>query len=277
MKYAMLLLLIVMYACAKKAEAPTPSDTVDSVAAMVDEPTAVEAAPPPAPPPSEPTRARRRAAVRPPMAAGEAPAPTMAAPPAGANGGPPLTPPATDTDADEVSEVDAILGRLKSGGVLFDSPDTMTYRKSVVIKVALYPDASDMPSPTTTQDTGTALVSSRMEAHLVGEGFDIEALSPEVQAISSRVPTEWRWQVTPVQKGTLLLHLSLHARITVEGKETPYILQTFERDIAVKVTLGQVVSNFFGENWKWMWTAIFIPVFAILWKKFIQSLGKKKE
>jgi heme/copper-type cytochrome/quinol oxidase subunit 2 len=41
-----------------------------------------------------------------------------------------------------------------------------------------------------------------MEAHLVGSGFRIEALRPEVQVVMGLAPMEWKWDVEATKPGT---------------------------------------------------------------------------
>jgi hypothetical protein len=106
-----------------------------------------------------------------------------------------------------------------------------------------------------------------MEAQLTGDGFAFIAQTPEIQAISHRIPTTWKWQVIPLRTGNLSLHLSLLARITVEGRETPYVIRTFERNIKVNVTMSRRISDFIRDNWKWAWSALLIPIGGYFWKR----------
>jgi hypothetical protein len=99
-----------------------------------------------------------------------------------------------------------------------------------------------------------------MEARLTGVGFRIEAVTPEVQAVTRRQNTEWRWEVEPTGTGTRRLHLTLSALIDVEGTESPRTVRTFSQTLEVRVTLLRRLSGFVGENWQWLWTALLIPV-----------------
>jgi hypothetical protein len=106
-----------------------------------------------------------------------------------------------------------------------------------------------------------------MEANLSGQGFAIEALQPDLQAVGSTQPTKWRWNVIPKNPGTHSLHLTLSAHIPLEGQDTPYVIRTFDRNIQVEVTISQRISAFIGANWQWLWAAIVVPVAGYLWRR----------
>ena len=247
----MVIFLLLIFSCVQSTKEQSP--VADTVVTEFRHPDAVMLEPPPPPPQEE---RRETARMRPPQRS------------TATRSTDPIHTDRNDVTfvPDETSEVDNILGRLKRGGILFDSPDTMIYRKPMIVEVALYPSITDLPSPQVGQDTGTALISSRMEAQLTGQGFAFIAQTPETQAVSMRLPTKWSWQVTPLETGNLSLHLSMLAQITVEGKETPYVIQTFDKNIEVEVTASQRIEDFIKENWKWAWGALIIPLFGLMWK-----------
>jgi len=73
--------------------------------------------------------------------------------------------------------------------------------------------------------------------------------------------------------------LTLTARFQVNGQDTPWGVKTFSHKIVVDVTAGQRVKDFFSENWKWLWTAIFVPIFGYFWsrKKSKKQTQQKSE
>lgn len=77
-----------------------------------------------------------------------------------------------------------------------------------------------------------AQVSDDVQATLIGTAFDIEALSPEVQALSPLTPNTWRWKVTPKVAGTQDLVLEIFA---LEGGRTLPV-RTFRDTVTVEVT-----------------------------------------
>jgi hypothetical protein len=91
--------------------------------------------------------------------------------------------------------------------------------------------------------------SNRMEAHLVGSGFKIEALRPEIQVVTRVAPTEWKWDVDAAKAGTHhLTTLTVSAFIDLEGESTPLLAKTFDKTLTVRVTLHQRASRFVSRK-----------------------------
>lgn len=83
--------------------------------------------------------------------------------------------------------------------------------------------------------------------------------------ISSDEETNWKWEITPKCRGLHDLHLVLNVLLPIKGTdEVRRNIQTFNKTIEVKVTL----KGFFLENWKWLWTAIIVPIVVWLWGKW---------
>jgi hypothetical protein len=239
------LLLFTLVNCSV-GSSPLPEAMLDSAESSYES----EILPPsPAPPPSAVDMPRTMA---PPAGLGEDPLPQRAR----------AAPPAPEMD------VDRILSNLSQGNVIFDSPENMIYKKSEFIEVSLYPASIRVPSPREGQLRENALLSNRMEASLVGQGFTIEILTPEIQAISGLAPTIWKWQVTPTESGSRSLHLSLLAHLSIEGRDTPFVIRTFDKNIEVIVTFPQQVNEFIRDNWKWMWGALAVPLLGFLFQRY---------
>lgn len=167
--------------------------------------------------------------------------------------------------ATSVSHVDAIVNRLDYGTVVYNAPPAMTFGEARVIEVLL------SPTQTATQlqqaminavdvQSATLQVANKMEAKLTGSGFDIEALSEPLQAITSSRPTQWRFKVTPVSHGPQELHLSLLAHIDIHGDDAPLVVETKDAIINVNITLAQRVAGFVSTNWQWLWAAVIFPI-----------------
>ena len=116
-----------------------------------------------------------------------------------------------------------------------------------------------------TKAGATIKISDRMEARLTGQYFSITAITPEVQAVSRKENTEWKWEVIPKIQGNQFLHLTLSALIMVDGVPTPRAIKTFDTTISVEVTNYQRVKLFIENNWQWLWAAILAPVAVGLW------------
>ena len=106
----------------------------------------------------------------------------------------------------------------------------------------------------------TIKVSPLMEARLSGLHFTIEANTPERQPVSNVAPTEWSWDVGPTETGNQELHLTLTAILSVGGHNQPRTIRTFDKVLKVHVTWYDRISGFVSDNWKWLWTAIFVPL-----------------
>lgn len=86
---------------------------------------------------------------------------------------------------------------------------------------------------------GEARLGSQARARLVGAGFDIEALSPEDQAISTLTANTWRWSVTPREAGQHDLVMEIFA---LEGGLVMPV-RTYRETITVEVsTLRQAID-----------------------------------
>jgi hypothetical protein len=46
-------------------------------------------------------------------------------------------------------------------------------------------------------------------------------------------------------------------------------------EIKIVVTWQQKVSVFVGENWKWLWTTILVPLLGWLWERRKNKADKK--
>lgn len=122
-------------------------------------------------------------------------------------------------------------------------------------------------------------VSDRMDAHLTGSGFEITPVTPEEsQLVSTTRVTTWQWQVKATDYGTQALHLSLNARLIVDGKDTVTSVKTFEREILVQVTSAAGRWAFIVRYWAYLatlLTAIIIPLIVFLWRLFTKANADK--
>lgn len=182
-------------------------------------------------------------------------------------------PPAPTQPRDSsVADIDEIVKRLDWGNIAFNTPSTMQYAEAAEVVLLLSPNLSPTELEAQLQHLGgtvtaTIRISERMEAHLTGPGFAIEAITTELQAIPGSSPTRWAWAVTPTETGTLKLHLTLNAHITVAGLDTPLQITTFYRDIKVEVPFVRRVGKFGRENWQWLWATLLVPVMGYWWRR----------
>lgn len=167
--------------------------------------------------------------------------------------------------------LDKLLKIMKQGNIAFNTPESLNLHESVMIQLLLDVDKTSealvqMLKTEGKKSTARIRISNRMEARLTGPGFTITAVTPETQAISHTEPTSWKWEIKPKEKGHQFLHLTLSALLSVEGSDTPRTIRTFDKTIEVNITWNQQISNFVKVNWKWLWTAILVPIIVLLWK-----------
>ena len=166
------------------------------------------------------------------------------------------------------SEINDALQDLELVNIAFNAPQTMHLNEPVVIQLLL----SGGETVEQLQEELTALgeqegeqirASNTMEAQLTGPDFDISPVTPAAQLVSKEAVTEWQWEVEPTKTGQRRLHLTLSALIDLGGKDRTYTVRTFERTLVVKVTFGERLQTFVGDNWQWLWTALLIPLVGL--------------
>lgn len=256
MKFLPILLVILLLAgCGKSENATAPMS---------------EAAPAPAPPVSEDSAAYYHQPDA--MVAAE---PATAVEPTAV----PMSPRSTTLPL----PVDKMAEEMKAN-IAFNAPDEMYLQETKAIQLVLDPVRTLEEVRSMVEEEGEVLsaeidITPRMSASLKGEGFKISPITPEIQAVLTNKPTEWRWDITPqVRKSsTLSLYLTVNMIMNVQGAETSRAVESFRHEIRVNVTpqdwLDRIVDALSGE-WKWLLGTIFIPLF-VWW--FKQRQGKKKE
>jgi hypothetical protein len=98
-------------------------------------------------------------------------------------------------------------------------------------------------------------LTKKMKAKLLckDENFEILALNSEAQVVLDDDKTIWNWNVKPVKYGMGVLELILSVAIAVEGigyemKD----LETYRKDINIKVNAIYSTKQFFIVNWQWI-------------------------
>jgi hypothetical protein len=173
---------------------------------------------------------------------------------------------------DPMAAVQGLLDGLGLGNLAFSPPERMQMKEKRMVELLLSPEQSAAKLKTQLAEPGAAQavegikVSPRMEAALTGPGFTVEALTPSEQILSPKGTTRWAWSVVPTAPGKQSLHLSLSARIEVEGHDAPFVVRTFDREIRVEVTRLQQVEAFVESNWQWLW-ALLVPPALEWWRR----------
>ena len=100
-------------------------------------------------------------------------------------------------------------------------------------------------------------VSKRMKATQYGDPdtFTITRRSPDLQPVSGKEPTLWKWAIKPVKTamaGQYPVHVELEAEVKIDGEVTPRLIDTFDGPISVTITGRQRVEHFVRDNWQWL-------------------------
>jgi hypothetical protein len=180
-----------------------------------------------------------------------------------------------DKAATAPNEVDRLLEGLQLANIAFNTPDTLGYGRTSVIKLELSANKTPEelagtihePGPT---ETATVKISNEMDARLTGEQFEIKAVRKERQAVSAN-GTEWSWDIKPKEMGPQKLHLTLDAVLTIDNHESTYTLKTFDKTIGVNVVWPETFFTFFGKYWQWIVTTIVIPFVVWIGKKIFKG------
>jgi hypothetical protein len=163
----------------------------------------------------------------------------------------------TPVDIDETCpcRIDAVLGAAQS---------VLDLQKLITL---------DNPQATNLQSAQVQM-SNQMIARLTADpdDFTIDPRGDQEQAVSSQMPTTWSWTVTPNRWGRHTLQLVIEAVVTVEGHSEPVLLTTLDKPIQVTVTPWGRIRRFAADNWKWAWTAIFVPIAGWIWSRFKRKL-----
>ncbi len=161
--------------------------------------------------------------------------------------------------------VDRVLATLPTGSVAFNAPETLIEGESAEIELLLSLQLSierlkEQIAEAGEREGERVRITDEMEATLAGVGFEIEAITPQRQAVSLRDVTQWKWEVEPTRTGVLSLHVTLTGFIEVAGERRPRAIRTFERTLVVRVTWRARVTGFVSDNWQWLWTAVLVPL-----------------
>ena len=219
---------------------------------------------------------RALGSARPPLTATQTDAIAENAPPAAA---PPVFP-ATDTAPDDPEPVgdapideeaaanDRALKYLHQANIAFSTPQKINRDETadVVLVLSRKESIAALKGAIGADVNGgregaVIQTASRMEAKLTGLGFDITPPTGVVQAVGTQDRVMWTWQVRPKATGPQTLTLTLTAKLDKHGVADK-TLQAFTRKIDVEVTPTQVVGDFVGRSWQWLWGAILVPLAA---------------
>lgn len=181
-----------------------------------------------------------------------------------------ISPPLESTSLEFVRK---IKDNLESGNIVFNTPTKMKIKESKIIELLLSKNLSIQELQSSLKSgsnvkSSLIKISNLMNATLKGKGFEIEELSPEIQAISPDETITWKWQVIPTKDGDQSLVLTLSAIVNVGDKEAKLVIKTFVEKIKIEVAIDQNISDFLSNNWQWLWASILVPLSPFIWKYY---------
>jgi hypothetical protein len=150
----------------------------------------------------------------------------------------------------------AIKRTLRTGVLSFAAPDVMKQGRKERIEVGIARQERDAPALDTQFRTKHERVNEAvqtaefMTVELVGDAFEIAALSPPTQPVASTA--HWEFEVTPLRAGAQTLTLKGTSLITIDGVERTIAVPAFDRGIRVEVDVAYGIRRFFGTNWQWI-------------------------
>jgi hypothetical protein len=167
------------------------------------------------------------------------------------------------------------LDRLPVGKIVFNPPETM----KVAIKERVEARISgDLEADLISSLRGRGIpkieelkIYELMAVRLTGYDFDIVPLNQEEQIIDTKNFTEWAWDVTPQKSGkkSLHLHCTLRIRLHNDALEKNKDHPVLDREIVVQVNRAYSIKSFISKNWKWIATALLLPLIGWAIKTYI--------
>ena len=162
------------------------------------------------------------------------------------------------------------LNRLPIGKIVFNPPDVMRLGVKDRIETRI---SRDINANLLTSLKGRGIpksedlkISELMKVRLSGSDFHIVPLNEEEQVIEKIGLTEWAWDVTPKKSGKKVLHLHVTLRIRLPFGEERKDHPVLDREIVVKVNPAYSVKIFLISYWKWIVTALILPLIGLAWK-----------
>jgi hypothetical protein len=176
------------------------------------------------------------------------------------------------TPANQAEVIERFVKNMQLGNIAFNAPSTINLQEHAVIQLILslkksIDDLKKMIEAEGEKQGASIRVSNMMVAQLRGTNFQINAVTPETQVVTSHEATEWKWEVKPTSAGRQKLFLTLSAPFTVDGQSTSKLIRSYDKTIEVNVTLGQRATDFIDKYWQWLWAAVILPLAGWLWKR----------
>jgi hypothetical protein len=118
-------------------------------------------------------------------------------------------------------------------------------------------------------------VSDIMTVKLMGEDFEIIPLDDEEQGVTEQGYTQWEFDITPKESGTLDLYVKAGIVYAVPGLGlTKKSFPVYERRIEVHASPVKRFASFMTERWEFLITTFLIPALSWGYSRIRRSLVK---
>ena len=169
----------------------------------------------------------------------------------------------------------AIVAAPTIGSGAVDVPGTMQAGRESIARLVVSPGdlASLLRAGGVANPVGASSaiqLTPRMRATLIAPESDIAPTDAQEQAVQVGQPTTWVWTIVPRQAGKITLVFTLEGLVTVDGRQTAVRPPAWTVPVRVEVDSWL----FFEDNWKWLATAIVIPLVAFFGKRWLDRRAK---
>jgi hypothetical protein len=202
-----------------------------------------------------------------------------------------FTPNSTQTLQAAFDEIDKQFTNLSIGQIAFSKPEEMKIEDTTTVELILNPsvpesilatqlvtqsgfitstaDVNNLMAPSGESvriETSQIEITPRMKAVLLAQepdAFIIQEMHDNAeQVVSSVNTTTWRWTVTAQKEGSQTLELIIYQLVKYDDKEFWHEVETYKSSIVVYVTVSDRIKSL---DWKWIASAILIPLIAVIW------------
>lgn len=169
---------------------------------------------------------------------------------------------------------DPIIAQLFRASMAFVLPETTNITEDIKAQLLIDPSTDDVSKQLTVKGTvtkSTIQISKVAIAKLTAPDFDVVAITPEQQALTTTEPTEWLWELQPKSAGTHDVQLTVTAVIKVDGDKSEHHLKTFEKSVTVQITPMQVIKAWLAKYWQWIVSTLIVPLGVWIYKEKIKK------
>lgn len=155
----------------------------------------------------------------------------------------------------ELNQYPRSIKELKLGYVNYLVNETMKNGIAETVKAEVFLDRQNLETIQDMRRVERLHVAKKMSAKLICKTgkFEIISLNRDVQPVLDLDITTWKWDVKPLRSGRGSLELILSVAIAVKGMGIEMKdLETYRKDVAIKINPAYSTKLFFNNNWQWL-------------------------